>query len=333
MTKKEQPHRGEDPTGGFQKRVVANWRVVKSDAKHKQVFLKWYCASHTSSHAIHLTTLWVTPLLSSWELFPDEEQEFQQVAKHWGVGSLHFSTWLLSSREEKGITFPWGRAESQNHPSQADATVSNFTVSETGMRSAKHSKDQQTYSKNSPSNPQCLSLTFFPSCSASRLVVSDSLWPHGLYSPWNSPGQNTAVGSFSLLRGIFPTQGANLGLPHYRKIFYQLSHKGSPRILEGVVYPFPVDLPDPGIKPGSPTLQADSLPTELSGKPLLLIKQILLSDSHAHFSHKWKLFYFFCTTFFIQNSILYIHCSLLFSFHSISQEWFHINIYKLASLF
>ena len=65
-----------------------------------------------------------------------------------------------------------------------------------------------------------------------------TLWPHGLHSPWNSPGQNTGVDSFSLLRGIFPTQGANLGLPHYRKIFYQLSHKGSPRILEWVAYPF-----------------------------------------------------------------------------------------------
>ena len=30
-------------------------------------------------------------------------------------------------------------------------------------------------------------------------VVSDSLWPHGLYSSWNSPGQNTGVGSLSLL--------------------------------------------------------------------------------------------------------------------------------------
>ena len=38
-------------------------------------------------------------------------------------------------------------------------------------------------------------------------VVSDSLWPHGLYRPWNSPGQNTGVGCFSLLQGIFPTQG------------------------------------------------------------------------------------------------------------------------------
>ena len=41
--------------------------------------------------------------------------------------------------------------------------------------------------------------------SESRSVVSDSLQPHGLYSPWNSPGQNTGVGSLSLLQGIFPT--------------------------------------------------------------------------------------------------------------------------------
>ena len=52
--------------------------------------------------------------------------------------------------------------------------------------------------------------------------------PHGLYSPWNSPGQTTGVGSLSLLQG---------------------------------------DLPNPGIKPRSPTLQADSLPAKLQGKP------------------------------------------------------------------
>ena len=49
--------------------------------------------------------------------------------------------------------------------------------------------------------------------------------------PWNSPGQKTGVGGLSLLHGIFPTQGSNLGLPHCRQIFYQLSHKGSPRTL------------------------------------------------------------------------------------------------------
>ena len=66
----------------------------------------------------------------------------------------------------------------------------------------------------------------------------DSLPPHGLYSPWNYPGQNTRVGSLSLLQGIFPTQGSNPGLPHCRWIPYQLSHKGSPRILEWMAYPF-----------------------------------------------------------------------------------------------
>ena len=74
--------------------------------------------------------------------------------------------------------------------------------------------------------------------SKSRSVVSNSLGPHGLYSPWNSPGQNTEVGSLSLLQGIFPTQGSNPGFPHCRWILYQLSHKGSPRILEWVAYPF-----------------------------------------------------------------------------------------------
>ena len=74
--------------------------------------------------------------------------------------------------------------------------------------------------------------------SESRSVMSNSLWPHGLYSLWSSPGQNTRVGSLSLLKGIFPTQGLNPGLLHCRCILYQLSRKGSPRILEWVDYPF-----------------------------------------------------------------------------------------------
>ena len=69
-------------------------------------------------------------------------------------------------------------------------------------------------------------------------VMSDSLRPHGLHSPRNSPGQNTGVGSLSLLQGIFPTQRPNPGLPHCKRILYQLSHKGSPRTLEWIAYPF-----------------------------------------------------------------------------------------------
>ena len=179
--------------------------------------------------------------------------------------------------------------------------------------------------------------------------MSDSLRPQGLYySPWNSLGQNTGVGSLSLLQGIFLIQGSNPGLPHCRKILYQLNHKRSPRILEWVAYPFfrgsswprnwtgvilhcrqilyqlsyegslllmkdkkerkesevlsrirlfanswtvvyqalqsmeysmqeyssglpfpsPGDLPDPGIEPGSPSLQANILTSEPPGKPV-----------------------------------------------------------------
>ena len=79
--------------------------------------------------------------------------------------------------------------------------------------------------------------------------MSDSLGPQGLYSPWNSAGQNTGVGSLSLLQGIFPTQGLNPGLPHCRQILYQLSHKGSSRILEWVAYP----LSSRSFRPKNPT--------------------------------------------------------------------------------
>ena len=56
--------------------------------------------------------------------------------------------------------------------------------------------------------------------------------------PWNSPGQNTGVGSLSLPQGIFPTQGSNPGLLYCRQILYLLNHKGSPSILERVAFPF-----------------------------------------------------------------------------------------------
>ena len=100
--------------------------------------------------------------------------------------------------------------------------------------------------------------------SESRSVVSHSLRPHGLYSPWNSPGKNTGVHSLSLLQGIFPTQSpalqvdslpaeppgkpkntgvgslsllqqiflaqeSNWGLMHSRQILYRLSYQGSPK--------------------------------------------------------------------------------------------------------
>ena len=109
--------------------------------------------------------------------------------------------------------------------------------------------------------------------SETHSVMSNSLQPCGLYSSWNSPGQNTGVGSLSLLQGIFPTQRSN---------------------------------------PGLPSLQEDSLPAEPQGKPkntglgsLSLLQQIFLTQKlkrgllhcswilyqvsyHKTYSEKWK---------------------------------------------
>ena len=130
----------------------------------------------------------------------------------------------------------------------------------------------------------------------------DSLRPHGLYRPWNSPGQNTGVGSLSLLKEDLPKPGIKPGLPHCRPILYQLKHKGSPNFVQrrkkkkrnqtlvvvsschwrerdktsdtGSLFPPSGDpwpsclLPshEPKVEPRSPTLQGDSLLSEPPGR-------------------------------------------------------------------
>ena len=93
--------------------------------------------------------------------------------------------------------------------------------------------------------------------------MSDTLRPSGLYSPWNSSGQNTE---------IFPTRGSNPSLPHGRQILYQLSHKGSPRMLEWVGHPF---------SRGSPRLRNQTRASCITGGFLTesSVKPILLSYS------------------------------------------------------
>ena len=65
----------------------------------------------------------------------------------------------------------------------------------------------------------------------SRSVMSDSVQPHELSAsrllcPWYFPGKSTGVGCHCLLQEIFPTQGLNPRLPHYRQMLYHLSHQG-----------------------------------------------------------------------------------------------------------
>ena len=90
----------------------------------------------------------------------------------------------------------------------------------------------------------------------------------------------------------------NPGLPHYRQILYHLSHQRSPRILEWVAIPSPGNLPDPGIELGSPALQANSLPAESPGKPLLQWVLNKCYNVNQYFitlplARKYNSFYFF----------------------------------------
>ena len=72
-----------------------------------------------------------------------------------------------------------------------------------------------------------LSLFYFYEENVSCSVVSDTLWPSGLYlCPWDPPGKNTGVDRCSLIQGIFLTQGLIPGLPHCRQILSHLSHQG-----------------------------------------------------------------------------------------------------------
>ena len=91
-----------------------------------------------------------------------------------------------------------------------------------------------------------------------------TVWtPWTIYSPRNSLGRNTGMGSLSLLLGIFPTQGSNPGLLHCRRILYQLSHKGSPRILTGM---------------GSLSLLQRIFPNQESNWGLMHCRRILLTE-------------------------------------------------------
>ena len=102
--------------------------------------------------------------------------------------------------------------------------------------------------------------------SESHSVVSNPLGPYGLYSPWNSPGQNTGVGSLSQLQGNLPNPGIKPRSPALQVDSLPAEPQGEPKNTGvGSIFPSLGDLPDPGIQSRSPALQADSLETELGG--------------------------------------------------------------------
>ena len=100
-----------------------------------------------------------------------------------------------------------------------------------------------------------------------KVALSDSLWPHGLYSPCNSPGQNTGVIAFLFSRGSSQPRDQSQVSCIAGGFFTSWATREAQEYWSGCPIPSPADLPEPGTKLGSPALQADSVPTELSGNP------------------------------------------------------------------
>ena len=109
--------------------------------------------------------------------------------------------------------------------------------------------------------------------SESCSVMSDSLRTHSLYSPWNSPVQNTGLGSLSFLQGIFPTQGSNPGLPQFRRTLYQLTGDVLKHWLSHSVDPSP----DSRATPCWPTVGASASLSFLTGKQTNKKQQLKVS--------------------------------------------------------
>ena len=124
--------------------------------------------------------------------------------------------------------------------------------------SSRNLLNQQTYFRDLKCkeifyDEMCISLLCI--CVLSHSVVPDSLQPHGLW-PFvhgDSPGKNTRVGYLVLFEGIFPTQGSNSGLLHYRWILCQMNHKGSPTGVSAGGYFEPCSFPSCNPKQWHPT--------------------------------------------------------------------------------
>ena len=123
----------------------------------------------------------------------------------------------------------------------------------------------------------------------SHSVMSDSVRPHGLYSPWNFPGQNTGVGNLSLLQGIFPTQGSN---PALQADYLPAELSGKPKLRKGCSYVFTSMQPGIHIQIQPPPAPSPAIQYYLTFENLiphkgtLPPKQASLSKTLAYFSNK-----------------------------------------------
>ena len=149
------------------------------------------------------------------------------------MASLITATFQQKPKEMRGIQRPWVKtvAMTKGTGLESQSCVLMGTVLSRVSPEWNNSKLSMVLIGHNSLYVKVLVPVPFKNAFDSHSVVSSSLQDNGLYSPWNSPGQNTGVGSLSLLQRIFPTQGSNPGLLHCRPILYHLSHQGSPKYL------------------------------------------------------------------------------------------------------
>ena len=126
--------------------------------------------------------------------------------------------------------------------------------------------------------------------SESRSVVSDYLWPQGLNSQLNSPGQNTGWIAFPFSRGSSQPRHRTQVSHIAGGFFTTWATREAQKYWSGYPVLSPADLPDPGIEPRSLALQVDSSPTELSGKPHINSDLEMMGNTGGEKAKEWQMF-------------------------------------------
>ena len=141
------------------------------------------------------------------------------------------------------------------------------------------------------------------------------------------------MGSLFFLQGIFLTHGSNPCLPHCRQILYQLSHLGSPRILEWVAYPFSSRSSWPRNWTGVSCIAGrffTSWATREIDYILFCIILLIFDNSHPWFLKYWKYIFFVCCVLFSRIQMENTKSYEVRSVQSLNHIWLFVTPWTAA---
>ena len=133
----------------------------------------------------------------------------------------------------------------------------------------------------------CLGESESENKSASGSFMSYSLGPNELYGSWNFPCKNTGVVAFPFSRGSSQPRDRTQVSFIAGRFFTSWATREAQEYWSGYPIPSSVDLPDPGIEPGSPALQVDSLPRCKSSE-IVFTDVFYLVDMSQFIHSSWK---------------------------------------------